>query len=39
MELLTKSGWSAINDIESILVQIIAELTSGGARLDFGTIY
>jgi len=35
MELLTKSGWSAINDMESILIQIIAELTSGGARLDF----
>lgn len=34
MELLTKSGWSSTNDIESILIQIVAELVSGGARLD-----
>lgn len=34
MELLTNSGWNATNDIESILVQITAELVSGGARLD-----
>jgi len=36
MQLLTKSGWSATNDIESILIQIGAELVSGGARLDSG---
>jgi len=36
MELLTISGWNATNDIESILIQIIAELLSGGARLDSG---
>jgi len=36
MELLTKSGWSSTNDIESILIQIAAELTSGNARLDPG---
>ena len=34
MELLTNSGWNATNDIESILVQITAELVTGGARLD-----
>jgi ubiquitin-conjugating enzyme E2 Q len=41
MELLTNTGWNATNDIESILIQIIAELTSGGARLDMasGTNY
>jgi ubiquitin-conjugating enzyme E2 Q len=37
MELLTNSGWNATNDIESILVQITAELVSGGARLDKGS--
>jgi len=36
MELLTMSGWNATNDIESILVQIGAELVGGGARLDAG---
>jgi len=36
MELLTNSGWNATNDIESILIQITAELVSGGARLDGG---
>lgn len=36
MELLTNSGWNATNDIESILIQITAELVSGGARLDSG---
>jgi len=35
MELLTTSGWRPINDIESILVQIRAEMVEGGARLDF----
>jgi len=34
MELLTNSGWNATNDIESILIQITAELVTGGARLD-----
>jgi len=37
MELLTNSGWNATNDIESILIQITAELVSGGARLDHGS--
>jgi len=34
MELLTNSGWNSTNDIESILIQIRAEMTGGGARLD-----
>lgn len=34
MELLTKTGWSAGNDIESILIQIRSEMIQGGARLD-----
>jgi ubiquitin-conjugating enzyme E2 Q len=34
MELLTKSGWTPANDIESILVQIRTEMIAGGARLD-----
>jgi len=36
MELLTNSGWNSTNDIESILVQLRAEMLSGGARLDPG---
>jgi len=36
MELLTNTGWNSTNDIESILIQIRAELLSGGARLDAG---
>jgi len=36
MELLTNSGWNSTNDIESILIQIRAEMLSGGARLDAG---
>jgi len=35
MELLTTSGWTPTNDIESILVQIRSEMIEGGARLDF----
>jgi len=35
MELLTSSGWTPANDIESILVQIRSEMLEGGARLDF----
>jgi ubiquitin-conjugating enzyme E2 Q len=34
MELLTRSGWSSINDIESVLVQIRSEMMEGGAQLD-----
>lgn len=34
MELLTMSGWNSTNDIESILIQIRAELLGGGAKLD-----
>jgi len=36
MELLTNSGWNSTNDIESIIIQIRAEMTGGGARLDQG---
>jgi len=36
MELLTNSGWNSTNDIESILIQIRAEMLGGGARLDPG---
>jgi len=36
MELLTNTGWNSTNDIESILIQIRAEMLSGGARLDPG---
>jgi len=35
MELLTRSGWSPGNDIESILIQIRSEMISGNARIDF----
>eukprot|EP01123_Difflugia_compressa_P012163 TRINITY_DN510_c0_g1_i1.p1 TRINITY_DN510_c0_g1~~TRINITY_DN510_c0_g1_i1.p1 ORF type:complete len:414 (+),score=105.93 TRINITY_DN510_c0_g1_i1:1315-2556(+) len=34
MELLTNSGWRSTNDIESILIQIRAEMQEGNARLD-----
>lgn len=34
MELLTRSGWQSTNSIESVLIQIRAEMTGGGARLD-----
>eukprot|EP00897_Mesotaenium_endlicherianum_P010847 jgi/Mesen1/9791/ME000007S09852 len=34
MELLTQSGWSPACDFESVLVQIIADMVAGGARLD-----
>jgi len=34
MELLTNTGWRSTNDIESILIQIRAEMQEGGARLD-----
>jgi ubiquitin-conjugating enzyme E2 Q len=36
MELLTNSGWASTNDIESILIQIRAEMQGGGARIQFG---
>jgi len=39
MELLTNSGWNACNDIESILIQIMSELVSGGARIDHSSGY
>ena len=38
MELITTSGWRPINDIESILIQIRAEIISGGARVDFSNM-
>jgi ubiquitin-conjugating enzyme E2 Q len=34
MELLTRTGWQSTNSIESVLIQIRAEMTCGGARLD-----
>jgi len=34
MELLTNSGWRSTNDIESILIQIRAEMQGGGARIE-----
>jgi len=36
MELLTNSGWKSTNDIESILIQIRAEMQGGNARLELG---
>ncbi|CAM9849058.1 unnamed protein product [Phaeothamnion confervicola] len=35
MELLTKQGWTPTNDIESVLVQIRAQMVVGQARVDF----
>jgi len=34
MELLTQSGWTPANDIESVLIQIRAGMIAGEARLD-----
>eukprot|EP00668_Euglena_longa_P042578 GGOE01056358.1.p1 GENE.GGOE01056358.1~~GGOE01056358.1.p1 ORF type:complete len:313 (-),score=104.57 GGOE01056358.1:217-1155(-) len=34
MELLTTSGWTAANSVESILIQIRTEIMEGGGRLD-----
>eukprot|EP00995_Heteronema_vittatum_P013400 NODE_953_length_1125_cov_293.919145_g658_i0.p1 GENE.NODE_953_length_1125_cov_293.919145_g658_i0~~NODE_953_length_1125_cov_293.919145_g658_i0.p1 ORF type:complete len:275 (+),score=107.05 NODE_953_length_1125_cov_293.919145_g658_i0:30-827(+) len=34
MELLTTSGWTAANSVESILIQIRTEITAGGGQLD-----
>lgn len=34
MELLSRTGWQSTNSIESVLIQIRAEMTGGGARLD-----
>jgi len=35
MQMLTRSGWSPSNDIESILIQVRAEIMSdSNARLD-----
>lgn len=34
MELLTRAGWQSTNSIESVLIQIRAEMTGGGARLE-----
>ena len=36
MDLLTQSGWSPVNSIESILIQIRTEMVEGGGRLDLG---
>lgn len=37
MELLTRTGWQSTNSIESVLIQIRAEMTGGGARLELGS--
>ena len=34
MEVLTKSGWRPANDVESVLIQVRAELMAGGGRVD-----
>ena len=39
MELLTNSGWRSTNDIESILIQIRAEMSEGGARVESDGTY
>lgn len=39
MELLTVSGWRPTNDIESVLIQIRAEMMEGGAQVDFAADY
>lgn len=39
MELLTNSGWRSTNSIESILIQIRAEMYEGGARVEHGSSY
>lgn len=36
MDLLTNSGWSPVNSIESILIQIRTEMVEGNGRLDLG---
>ncbi|XP_060940851.1 ubiquitin-conjugating enzyme E2 Q2-like [Limanda limanda] len=36
MELLTKQGWSSAYSIESVIMQIIATLVEGKARVKFG---
>jgi len=35
MELLTRKGWTAANSIESVLISIHAELSSGNGEIDF----
>ena len=36
MELLTKQGWSSAYSIESLIMQIMATLVKGKARINFG---
>eukprot|EP00698_Gefionella_okellyi_P017242 TRINITY_DN5014_c0_g1_i2.p1 TRINITY_DN5014_c0_g1~~TRINITY_DN5014_c0_g1_i2.p1 ORF type:complete len:346 (-),score=66.95 TRINITY_DN5014_c0_g1_i2:666-1652(-) len=36
MEVLTSSGWLPTNDVESVIIQIRAEMNGGGAKLDHG---
>ena len=36
MELLTKQGWSSAYSIESLIVQIMATMAKGKARIKFG---
>ncbi|CAM9261604.1 unnamed protein product [Choristocarpus tenellus] len=35
MELLTNQGWTPTNDIESVVVQVRAQMVVGKARIDF----
>ncbi|CAN0191486.1 unnamed protein product [Discosporangium mesarthrocarpum] len=35
MELLTNQGWTPTNDIESVVVQVRAQMVVGEARIDF----
>ena len=35
MELLTKSGWRPSNDVDSVIVQVRAEMIAGAGRVDF----
>jgi hypothetical protein len=34
MEVLTSSGWLPTNDVETVIIQIRAEMNGGGAKLD-----
>lgn len=36
MELLTKQGWSSAYSMESLIMQIMATLVKGKARIHFG---
>lgn len=38
MDLLTNSGWSPVNSIESVLIQIRTEMVEGNGRLDTSNV-